>query len=41
MLLEFVVGDRAHFNAYAAANESKEMYVVENAEHIDLNDVRR
>lgn len=39
----FVVGDRAHSrffsdNAYAAANEPKEMYVVEDAEHIDLYD---
>lgn len=41
----FVVGDRAHSrffseNAYAAAKEPKEMYVVEDAEHIDLYDRR-
>lgn len=41
----FVVGDRAHSrffseNAYAAANEPKELYVVEDAEHIDLYDRR-
>ena len=39
----FVVGDRAHSkffseNAYAAANEPKEIYTVEDAEHIDLYD---
>lgn len=39
----FVMGDRAHSkffseNAYAAANEPKELYVVEDAEHIDLYD---
>lgn len=39
----FVVGDRAHSrffseNAYAAALEPKELYVVEDAEHIDLYD---
>lgn len=39
----FVVGDRAHSRffsdtAYAAAAEPKEMYVVEDAEHIDLYD---
>ncbi len=39
----FVVGDRAHSkffseNAYAVANEPKEMYIVEDAEHIDLYD---
>ena len=39
----FVVGDRAHSrffsdNAYAAAAEPKEMFVVEDAEHIDLYD---
>lgn len=39
----FVVGDRAHSlifseNAYAAANEPKELYTVEDAEHIDLYD---
>lgn len=39
----FVVGDRAHSrffseDAYAAANEPKELYVVEDAEHIDLYD---
>lgn len=41
----FVVGDRAHSrlfsdNAYAAAAEPKEMYVVKDAEHIDLYDRR-
>lgn len=41
----FVVGDRAHSkffseNAYAAALEPKELYVVEDAEHIDLYDRR-
>lgn len=41
----FVVGDRAHSrffseNAYAAAAEPKEMFVVEDAEHIDLYDRR-
>lgn len=41
----FVVGDRAHSrffsdNAYAAARKPKEMYVVEDAEHIDLYDRR-
>lgn len=41
----FVVGDRAHSrffsdDAYAAAKEPKEMYVVEDAEHIDLYDRR-
>lgn len=40
-----VVGDRAHSrffseNAYAAAKEPKELYVVEDAEHIDLYDRR-
>lgn len=39
----FIVGDRAHSkffseNAYAVANEPKELYVVEDAEHIDLYD---
>lgn len=39
----FVVGDRAHSkffseNAYAAASEPKEIYEVEDAEHIDLYD---
>lgn len=39
----FVIGDRAHSkffseNAYAAANEPKEIYTVEDAEHIDLYD---
>ncbi len=39
----FIVGDRAHSrffsdNAYAAAAEPKELYVVEDAEHIDLYD---
>ena len=39
----FVVGDRAHSkffseNAYAAAAEPKELYVVDDAEHIDLYD---
>ena len=39
----FIVGDRAHSkffseNAYAAANEPKEIYTVEDAEHIDLYD---
>ena len=39
----FVVGDRAHSRAfsekaYAAAKEPKELYVVEDAEHIDLYD---
>lgn len=39
----FIVGDRAHSkffseNAYVAANEPKELYVVEDAEHIDLYD---
>ena len=39
----FVVGDRAHSrffseDAYAAAHEPKELYVVEDAEHIDLYD---
>lgn len=39
----FVAGDRAHSrffseNAYAAALEPKELYVVEDAEHIDLYD---
>lgn len=39
----FVMGDRAHSrffseNAYAAANEPKELYVVDDAEHIDLYD---
>lgn len=39
----FVVGDRAHSrffseNAYAKAKEPKELYVVEDAEHIDLYD---
>lgn len=41
----FVVGDRAHSrffseDAYEAALEPKEMYVVEDAEHIDLYDRR-
>lgn len=41
----FVVGDRAHSrffseNAYSAATEPKEIYVVEDAEHIDLYDRR-
>ncbi len=41
----FVVGDRAHSrffseNAYQAALEPKELYVVEDAEHIDLYDRR-
>lgn len=41
--LLFIVGDRAHSrffseNAYAAAQEPKELYVVEDAEHIDLYD---
>ena len=41
----FVVGDRAHSkffseNAYTAALEPKELYVVEDAEHIDLYDRR-
>ena len=41
----FVVGDRAHSkffseNAYSAALEPKELYVVEDAEHIDLYDRR-
>lgn len=41
----FVVGDRAHSkvfseNAYAKALQSKELYVVEDAEHIDLYDRR-
>lgn len=41
----FVVGNRAHSrffseNAYTAANEPKELYVVEDAEHIDLYDRR-
>ena len=39
----FIVGDRAHSKAfsekaYAAAKEPKELYVVEDAEHIDLYD---
>ncbi|MDO5293945.1 MAG: alpha/beta hydrolase [bacterium] len=39
----FIIGDRAHSkffseNAYAAAKEPKEIYVVEDAEHIDLYD---
>lgn len=39
----FVVGDRAHSkffseDAFAAAQEPKELYVVEDAEHIDLYD---
>lgn len=39
----FVIGDRAHSkffseNAYTAANEPKEIYTVEDAEHIDLYD---
>lgn len=43
--LLFVVGDRAHSrffseNAYAKAAEPKEIYVVEDAEHIDLYDRR-
>lgn len=41
----FIVGDRAHSkffseNAYAAATEPKEIYQVEDAEHIDLYDRR-
>lgn len=41
----FVVGDRAHSkffseNAYKAALEPKEIYVVDDAEHIDLYDRR-
>lgn len=41
--LLFIVGDRAHSkffseNAYAAAREPKELYVVDDAEHIDLYD---
>ncbi len=41
----FVIGDRAHSrffseDAYQAALELKEMYVVEDAEHIDLYDRR-
>ncbi len=39
----FIVGDRAHSRffsdaAYEKANEPKEMFVVEDAEHIDLYD---
>lgn len=39
----FIVGDRAHSkffseNAYAAAAQPKELYVVDDAEHIDLYD---
>jgi hypothetical protein len=39
----FIIGDRAHSkffseNAYNAANEPKELYVVQDAEHIDLYD---
>lgn len=39
----FIVGDRAHSKffseeAYSAASQPKEMYVVEDAEHIDLYD---
>lgn len=39
----FIVGDRAHSrffneNAFDAALEPKELYVVEDAEHIDLYD---
>lgn len=39
----FIVGDRAHSkffseNAYSAARSPKELYVVEDAEHIDLYD---
>lgn len=39
----FIIGDRAHSkffseNAYAAANEPKELFVVKDAEHIDLYD---
>lgn len=39
----FIIGDRAHSkffseDAYAAAKEPKEIYVVEDAEHIDLYD---
>lgn len=39
----FIVGDRAHSkffseNAFARAGENKEIYVVEDAEHIDLYD---
>ena len=39
----FIIGDRAHSkffseNAYIVANEPKEIYVVEDAEHIDLYD---
>lgn len=41
--LLFVVGDRAHSRffsdtAFEKANEPKEMFVVEDAEHIDLYD---
>ena len=41
--LLFVIGDRAHSrffseDAYKAANEPKEIYIVEDAEHIDLYD---
>ena len=41
----FVVGDRAHSrffseNAFKAAAEPKELYVVDDAEHIDLYDRR-
>lgn len=41
--LLFIVGDRAHSkffseNAYTAAREPKELYVVDDAEHIDLYD---
>lgn len=39
----FIVGDRAHSrffseDAYSAANQPKELYVVPDAEHIDLYD---
>ncbi len=39
----FIVGDRAHSRffsdaAYEKANEPKEMFIVEDAEHIDLYD---
>ena len=42
-LVLFLVGDRAHSkffseNVYAAAREPKELYVVKDAEHIDLYD---
>ncbi|MEN8079235.1 alpha/beta hydrolase [Clostridioides difficile] len=39
----FIVGDKAHSkffseNVYAAANEPKKIYIVEDSEHIDLYD---